>query len=207
MRRMVLIIFLLTGTLTLSLSVVRGISYRHTPPEFVANLHLSECALPCWNGIMPGETLFPDAIQRIHETYANNDQAEIEDGIVSPKITLKRGNKPYVVIELYGSKTTVYQITFDFINAQVEFRDLYFIFGPPMRVISERDQLYIMLYGDRDQYGAYLVGTLASKTCDDHARYMVLHRPIQMPEIGLPMRAVVAPWRNFAEVKKLARCN
>ncbi|MEO8394171.1 MAG: hypothetical protein ABI700_14370 [Chloroflexota bacterium] len=42
-------------------------------PERLAQLHLNDCALPCWLGIRPGETKFADAAAQIRATYPQMD--------------------------------------------------------------------------------------------------------------------------------------
>ncbi len=38
-------------------------------PEAVQILHLTDCRLPCWLGIIPGKTSFDEAAQRVSATY------------------------------------------------------------------------------------------------------------------------------------------
>ncbi len=42
-------------------------------PERLAQLHLNDCALPCWLGITPGETNYADAVAQIKATYPQMD--------------------------------------------------------------------------------------------------------------------------------------
>lgn len=41
-------------------------------PQAMTELHLTECALPCWLGITPGETTFDDALQRLTASHPMN---------------------------------------------------------------------------------------------------------------------------------------
>ncbi len=51
---------------------MRLVGQTQPPPEILTDLHLNECALPCWLGIVPGQTAFVDAVQRVREAYAEN---------------------------------------------------------------------------------------------------------------------------------------
>jgi hypothetical protein len=41
-------------------------------PQAMTELHLDECALPCWIGITPGKTTFDDALDRLSESHPMN---------------------------------------------------------------------------------------------------------------------------------------
>lgn len=41
-------------------------------PQAMTELHLDECALPCWIGITPGETTFADALRRLNQSHPMN---------------------------------------------------------------------------------------------------------------------------------------
>ena len=55
----------LCAAFALLIFVVRAFGAAQPPPEALAYLHLSDCALPCWLGIVPGETYFTSAVERI----------------------------------------------------------------------------------------------------------------------------------------------
>src|SRR5688572_24925895 len=53
-------------SLTAPISILIG---RHQPlPERVAMLHLTDCELPCWIGIVPGKTTVGEAVERVKQT-------------------------------------------------------------------------------------------------------------------------------------------
>jgi hypothetical protein len=52
------------------------------PPEAIHTLHLDVCMLPCWNGIMLGQTLLDDAFQRMSSQYAQASLISITGGAV-----------------------------------------------------------------------------------------------------------------------------
>jgi hypothetical protein len=42
-------------------------------PERLAQIHLTDCALPCWLGITPGETRYEEAVRRVTAVYPPYD--------------------------------------------------------------------------------------------------------------------------------------
>ncbi len=48
---------------------VRTLGGRLPPTAALETLHLTECALPCWLGIIPGQTRLTDAIDRVSVAY------------------------------------------------------------------------------------------------------------------------------------------
>jgi len=70
------------------LLAARLIGSAQPVPENVAILHLTDCELPCWIGIIPGQTTFEDARQRVQEVYGNlSDHTLIEGAPGSYVIT------------------------------------------------------------------------------------------------------------------------
>ncbi len=51
-------------------------------PKALTVLHLTDCTLPCWDGITLGETQMGDAFQRISAQYQRATQTTISDGSV-----------------------------------------------------------------------------------------------------------------------------
>ena len=74
-----LIALILLRLLALSMAFVilifaaRGIGSRQPASAILAQLHLTDCALPCWLGIMPGRTRFDEAAQRVTAVYPSYD--------------------------------------------------------------------------------------------------------------------------------------
>ena len=72
--RMILIVVVLVGAA--SAAVVIG---RQQPvPPRVAMLHLTDCQLPCWIGIIPGVTPMDEARQKLLNLYGNLPAYKIE---------------------------------------------------------------------------------------------------------------------------------
>jgi hypothetical protein len=50
-------------------------------PQGLQQLHLTDCSLPCWMGIVPGQTRFEDSVQRVMDTFPEL-QPDLADGFV-----------------------------------------------------------------------------------------------------------------------------
>lgn len=78
MRRWLVI----TAILILILTVFGGFSswmgLQQPVPTSVTLLHLNECKAPCWIGIIPGKTLWPEAETLIRQTYDPHDGFELK---------------------------------------------------------------------------------------------------------------------------------
>ncbi|HVU12825.1 MAG TPA: hypothetical protein VHD90_16215 [Phototrophicaceae bacterium] len=65
-------VVILSALCALSVVLVRVIGGLESPPPALAALHLTDCQLPCWAGIIPGQTTFAEAVQRVN---ASNPEA------------------------------------------------------------------------------------------------------------------------------------
>ena len=59
----------LIGIFTLLTFAARLIGSAQPPPEGLAQLHLTDCQLPCWAGIVPGQTTFDEGTQRLKAVF------------------------------------------------------------------------------------------------------------------------------------------
>src|SRR5215207_2791177 len=62
----------LSGVFVLLILAMHLVGSLQPLPQAMTELHLDECALPCWIGITPGETSFDDAIQHLTESHPMN---------------------------------------------------------------------------------------------------------------------------------------
>ncbi|MEO8394675.1 MAG: hypothetical protein ABI700_16900 [Chloroflexota bacterium] len=62
------VIALMIGFVLL-IGAARVLGNAQPPPEGLAQLHLTECALPCWLGIVPGQTTFDEGVQHVKAIY------------------------------------------------------------------------------------------------------------------------------------------
>ena len=130
--------------LVTSLVIVTG---RGQPPsDGLALLHLDECELPCWLGIVPGTTTWRDAMQAIESEYNSGqysvrliDDSHIEVGI--------NGTSNFLRIEITPSSYTneessVYRIMLtpsyedpNLLNISLKLGDIVASIGTPTDVI------------------------------------------------------------------------
>ena len=66
MGRLITVSLLLITIFALVIGALLTITQAQTFPARVERLHLSECALPCWNGITPGASTPDEATDRIN---------------------------------------------------------------------------------------------------------------------------------------------
>jgi len=71
--RVILYAFGLSVVFAALIFAARTIGGTQPPPEALQKLHLTDCALPCWIGIIPGKTTFEDAAQLITHIYPQAD--------------------------------------------------------------------------------------------------------------------------------------
>src|SRR5579859_7009172 len=62
--------------LTTALTVLLG----SQQPTQLGILHLSDCALPCWIGIMPGKSTITEAKVRMREVYGTSAKYTVTEG-------------------------------------------------------------------------------------------------------------------------------
>ena len=59
----------LCAVFVLLILAARAMGSTQPPPQALKELHLTDCALPCWLGITPGKTTFDEAVQRVSAAY------------------------------------------------------------------------------------------------------------------------------------------
>ncbi len=65
MRLIGFVVAALMITFVLLIGAARALGKAQPPTEGLAQLHLTECALPCWVGIIPGPTTFDEGVQHV----------------------------------------------------------------------------------------------------------------------------------------------
>lgn len=65
-------VFALPLVFALLIFGARGLGSLQPLPQAMSELHLTECALPCWLGIVPGETTFDEALERLNASTPLN---------------------------------------------------------------------------------------------------------------------------------------
>ena len=66
---MVGVVLILSAGFALLILAARAVRIAQPLPEALAQLHLTDCALPCWLGITPGKTHIEEAVQRVNVAY------------------------------------------------------------------------------------------------------------------------------------------
>src|SRR5260370_38374078 len=84
-------------TFCLHFSVFTGdailIGRQQPLPERLAMLHLTDCAPPCWIGIMPGVTTLADAAIRAETTYGNSPKYAMKLNAETSSLTVEINNR------------------------------------------------------------------------------------------------------------------
>jgi hypothetical protein len=62
--------------------------HAQPPPDALTQLHLTDCALPCWIGIVPGQTRFDEAMRRVYAVYPQASDAMITRQDKSPRFNV-----------------------------------------------------------------------------------------------------------------------
>jgi hypothetical protein len=72
-RQNLFIALLLCIGLLLAAGAFVAAGYAQPPSQWVALLHLNDCAMPCWIGIQPGVSTAGEALERLDTTYGGSD--------------------------------------------------------------------------------------------------------------------------------------
>lgn len=72
MRRLILTIMLVMALLALLIGAAQAVSHARPASESLQVLRLTDCALPCWLGIMPGRTTLGEAADILSEAFPAN---------------------------------------------------------------------------------------------------------------------------------------
>lgn len=95
MRRLLKWIFILLAVIAAGIVLAQSIGRQQPLPERVAILHLTDCKLPCWIGIVPGKTTVGEARRRIREVYADLPGYSVRDDLDAdvPSFAVYGGSK------------------------------------------------------------------------------------------------------------------
>src|SRR5258706_10652581 len=125
------------------------IGQRQPLPEHLALLHLTDCAPPCWIGIMPGVTTLEEALPRIKARYANlpDYQTIFSGSLTTATIQVSNAMNPddKFSINIYADNNgRVNTIGFDTYGSRSSpnVGELFSILGPPTSVLSKSSALY-----------------------------------------------------------------
>ncbi len=130
--RLIALILLRLLTLSLAFAILiaaaRGIGSRQPASDILGQLHLTDCALPCWLGIMPGKTSSDEAAQRITAVYPPYD-VTIQDTQIFVSYLLGSSYGAASVQLTNGTVTSLLLVTSDV--RQLAIGDVAALFGTP----------------------------------------------------------------------------
>ncbi len=121
------------------------------PKAALAQLHLTDCSLPCWLGIIPGQTRFAEAVERVSAAYPQNPPA-ITDGRIANTET------PFGQIILMADRTgIVHRISLPTFNLKgVSLADAVSLLGTPLWVVGSHP---VAAYYGCNSFMAVISGT------------------------------------------------
>jgi hypothetical protein len=70
-RSLVVAAFVLSLILAVTVVMAVTVGHQRLGSPWLAEFRLNECAAPCWNGVVLGQTVFADARMLIEETYGD----------------------------------------------------------------------------------------------------------------------------------------
>ena len=136
------LVLLFFALITASLALL---GRQQPAPTLVQMLHLTDCALPCWIGIIPGKTTLADARTRIIDVFGHSGDLVTFDLISAPGlvwINVERPKDPVGVLLITMTahdNRMVDAITFDFssiyLRDRLHLADVVNVLGVPSRVM------------------------------------------------------------------------
>jgi len=88
------------------------VGYGQPPARSVQQLRLSDCAPPCWIGIVPGDTSTEEAVRRFSAIFAPVTNAP------APPLTLGTATNPWLVMPLLVSEDAAERLMVQFGSAE-----------------------------------------------------------------------------------------
>lgn len=154
MRRLILFSLAVNVALVLIISLSVALGRRQPPPAFFQQLHLTDCALPCWAGITPGKTAPEGAHRHLTDIFtvsgfllepvqtASNTSMSAS-GVVpdnSIQYTLRRPSETVSAasIWLYDYNNVIHTLTIE-PKQPLRLGDVVNVYGPPLCVLPVFD--------------------------------------------------------------------
>ncbi|MEO8394674.1 MAG: hypothetical protein ABI700_16895 [Chloroflexota bacterium] len=124
------------GALTLVFAALiygaQTLGSRQPPSAALAQLHLTECALPCWLGIIPGQTQFSDAVDRVSAAYPQSKSSITDGRIANTETSFGQ------IILMADSSGIVHRISLPTFNLKgVTLADAVGVLGRPLWVVGK----------------------------------------------------------------------
>jgi|GEM_PF-1516618 hypothetical protein len=205
---LLLILALLTG-------VTRLLGQAQPNPTLIDMLHLTECAPPCWIGIIPGKTTLADAKAHIISVFGQSGYLLTFNLISAPGLAWINVERPadpvgVLLITLTAQDNRIVDtITFDFssvyLRNRIRLADVINLLGSPSRVMlpvfpargKQMTGEFALLY-DHDLNGL-MATALLSDPVDwrQEVQLLVVYRRGQLP-VG-PF-SQFQPWHGFSSL-------
>lgn len=216
MRRLVRFSILLLLIMALLTGVTRLLGQAQPNPALIEMLHLSECAPPCWIGIVPGKTTLTEAKARIIAAYGQSGYLLTFDLISAPGLAWINVERPadpvgILLITLTAHDNRIVDaITFDFssiyLRDRIHLADVIKLLGSPSRVMlpvypakgTQTTGEFGLLYDD-----LYLNGLMATALLSDpvdweqEVQLLVLYGRGRLPVSPLSQ---FQPWHGFGSL-------
>jgi hypothetical protein len=187
------------------------IGRQQPPPLYLALLHLTDCELPCWIGIVPGKTTVEEAQKRIIAVYGTEltryeaykaftivDLPSDSIDVTSPNVSIRVGDETRLtrISVNEGKLGIVSEIFFEFLKGQYLLAELQsFLKSPVFFYAQPGGGIFQLAY-----QGASVVGVLnTSETCAAKAMTLELN-----PDNSPSTRMI--RWAGWRNVQRLTGC-
>jgi hypothetical protein len=189
MRRTAFWITVLFVFHALLLAVIVVVGRSQALPDRVAHFKLQQCKLPCWIGIIPGETSLEEAIANIRSNYGINPENQIYIEAVWINIINKRLDMSLNISFEVDEKHVVQSLRiWQYMGENISFSELYSVLNPPHYLTTLPDfSFYVIALMNDD----YTVGIILEQ--DRGGRIMQ----------GLPVNRVILTSSHYTERYKL----
>jgi len=117
-RRFILLTVTLFLLCTASIGTAILIGRQQPLPERIRALHLTDCAPPCWIGIVPGKTTMHEAQEIVNEIFKKSPYTLVWDTTFSPNLTFHLFQPPNSI------KILIVHINKDLLNENVGWIDI-----------------------------------------------------------------------------------
>jgi hypothetical protein len=116
-------IFILCAVLAAITGILVGIARQQPADNVVTRLHLKDCKLPCWIGIVPDKTTLDEALKKILNVYGQSYDVRIDDnsaefGEVYVSIVGPGGNRIFISLIVSSEQPYIIQ-TIEFLHSDL----------------------------------------------------------------------------------------
>lgn len=154
MRKLSILSLLVCLVLLASLTVTILAGRQQPISSQLTTLHLTDCELPCWIGIVPGETTIEAARERIkalfgQAAFLHTEVRATSSPLDMPTWRIAASSSPILVRLGARDGKTVDTIGFSFYDGQITVADLHGLLGAPSRMVRWHQNFpyYGMAYG------------------------------------------------------------